>query len=89
MTAHASTNPDLHLGVDPDLWDRLEKVARSAGRSASELAEAALRDFLDESEQHLAALDEGIAAADAGELIDFADVEADVRKKLATLSTKR
>jgi predicted transcriptional regulator len=89
MTAHAPTGSLPHLGVAPDLWDRLEKLARSAGRSTSELADVALRDFLDESEQHLAAIDEGIAAADAGDLIGFADVEADVQRKLAALSTRR
>jgi predicted transcriptional regulator len=47
------------------------------------------REELEEDERHLAAIDEGIAAADAGELIDFADVEADVRKKLASLSIRR
>jgi predicted transcriptional regulator len=83
MTTHAPTGFDAHL------WTRLETLAESAGRSASELAAAVLRDFLDDNERHLAAIDVGIAAADAGELLDFDEVEADVRKKLATLATKR
>jgi predicted transcriptional regulator len=83
MATHAPT------GFDAQLWQRLETLAESAGRSASELADAVLRDFLDENERHLAAIDVGIAAADAGDLIDFDDVEADVQKKLAALSTKR
>ena len=76
-------------GFDAQLWQRLETLAESAGRSASELADAVRRDFLDENERHLAAIDVGIAAADAGDPIDFEDVEADARKKLAALSTKR
>lgn len=83
MATHAPTGFDAHL------WKRLETVAESAGRSASELADALLRDFLDENERHLAAIDVGIAAADAGDLIDFEEVEADIQKKLAALSTKR
>ena len=83
MTTHAPTGFDVHL------WKRLEALAESAGRSASELAAAVLRDFLEENERHLAAIDVGIAAADAGELIDFDDVEADVQKKLAALTTRR
>jgi predicted transcriptional regulator len=70
MTTQAPTGFDAHL------WKRLETLAESAGRSASELADAVLRDFLDEIERHLAAIDVGIAAADAGELIDFDEVEA-------------
>lgn len=82
MATHAPTS------FDADLWKRLETLAESTGRSASELADAVLRDFLDENERHLAAIDVGIAAADAGELIDFEDVDADVQKKLAALSIK-
>ena len=71
------------------LWERLEKLAESAGSSAPELVDAVLRDFLDENERQLAAIDAGIAAADAGDLIDFDVVEADVQKKLAALSVRR
>ena len=83
MTTQAPT------GFEAGLWKRQETLAECAGRSASELADGVLREFLDENEWHLAAIDVGIAAADAGELINFDDVEADVRKKLAALSTKR
>jgi predicted transcriptional regulator len=77
MATHAPS------GLDHDLWDRLEKLADSAGRSASELADAVLRDFLDENEQHLTAIHAGIASADAGELVDFDEVEADAQRRLA------
>jgi predicted transcriptional regulator len=49
------------------------------------MTHAAPHDSRDENEQHLAAIEAGIAAADAGELIDFEEVEADVRKRLAAL----
>ena len=83
----AGVNPPLDL--DPQLWARLKKLAETADRSVSELAAAALRGFLDENERHLAAIDAGIAAADAGELIDFAEVEANVETKLAALLARR
>lgn len=88
MAVRAPTDSSPQRGVDPVVWARLEKLARASGRSAAELAEALLRDFLDENEGHLAAIDEGIAAADAGELVDFDEVEADVQKQLAALMTR-
>jgi predicted transcriptional regulator len=78
-------NPPLDL--DRQLWVRLKKLAETSDRSVSELVSAALRSFLDENDRHLAAIDAGIAATDAGELIDFAEVEADVEKKLAALGS--
>ena len=83
MTTQAPT------GFEAGLWKRLETLAECAGRSAFELADGVLRELLDENERQLAAIDVGIAATDAGELIDFDKVEVDVQKRLAKLSTKR
>ncbi len=52
-------------------------------------AGAVLRDFIDENERQLAAIDAGIAEADAGELLDFEEVRADLQKKMASFSAKR
>lgn len=89
MATHTLPSLDSIPAQDPDVWARLERLAAVAGRSVSELASAVLRDFVDESEQHLAALEAGVAAADAGDLIDFEEVEADLEKKLAALSARR
>jgi predicted transcriptional regulator len=89
MTTRALTGLDTPVTLDPAVWTRLQELAESAGRSVSELAGAVLRDFVDENDRHLAAIDVGIAAADAGELIDFEEVEADVHKQLAALSARR
>ncbi|MDC3959068.1 CopG family ribbon-helix-helix protein [Polyangium jinanense] len=79
----------LPLALDPELRERLERIAQAAGRSVSELAGAVLRDFIDENDRQLAAIDAGIAEADAGELLDFEEVRADMHKKMSALSPKR
>jgi predicted transcriptional regulator len=89
MATHALPPLDTPLGLEPDLWARLEALAESAGKSASELAGAVLRDFLEENEQHLAAIDAGIVAADAGELVGLDEVKAGVERRLAALSARR
>lgn len=72
----------LPLMVDADIRARLERVAAESGHSASALAGAVLRDFLDESDQFAAMVQVGIDEADAGELIDFDVVKARVQETL-------
>jgi predicted transcriptional regulator len=89
MSAHAPTGLDPLLMLDPQLRARLEKIAEAAGRSASEIVAAVVRQFLDENERDLAAIDAGIAEADAGQLLDYDDVKADVLAKLSARTSKR
>jgi predicted transcriptional regulator len=89
MATHALSGLDMSPSLDPQLWARLERLAQGAGRSVSELAGAVLRDFVDENERQLAAIDAGIAAADAGDLIEYDEVKADVQAKLAALAARR
>jgi len=89
MSTRALPSPYAPLALDPHVWARLEKLAEAAGRSVSDLAGAVLRDFIDENERQLAAIDAGIAEADAGKLLDFDEVKAEIKGKLSNLSTKR
>ncbi len=89
MSAHAPTGLDPLLILDPQLRARLEKIAEAAGRSASEIVAAVVRQFLDENERDLAAIDAGIEEADAGQLLDYDDVKADVLAKLSARTSKR
>ncbi len=89
MAAHAVTGFDAPLALDPQIRARLERLAGAAGRTVSELAGAVLRDFVDENERQILAIDAGIAQADAGDLVDYDEVKADVREKLAALSARR
>ena len=89
MSAYTKAGLTPPLALDPYLWARLEKLAEAAGRSVSELAGAVLRDFLDENEQQLAAIDAGITEADAGQLLDYDDVKADILAKLSARAAQR
>ncbi len=86
VTTRAPTGEEAPLVLDQHLLARLEKLAGAAGRSVSELADAVLRDFLEENERMLVAVDAGIAEADAGQLLDFDVVEAELRQKLSIMS---
>lgn len=88
MSTHAPAADYAPLVLDAQLRERLEELADAAGRSVSELAGAVLREFIDENESQLAAIDAGIAEADAGELYDYDVVKADIQKKLATLVSR-
>jgi predicted transcriptional regulator len=76
------------LALEPSLRERLEKLAAAIGRDASELVGAALRTFLDENERQLAAIDAGIAEADAGDLLEYEEVKADLMEKVSALAKR-
>ena len=63
----------LTVRVKPDVASRLEKLAESMERPKTYLAAQAIEDYLSIQEWHDQAVQEGIAAADRGELIDFED----------------
>lgn len=88
MSSQSPAALDTLLALDPYLRVRLERLAEAAGRETSELAGAVIRDFLDENERQMAAIDAGIEEADAGQLLDFDDVKTDVLKKLAVLARR-
>lgn len=85
MSAHGLT---ANLVLDPSLHVRLEKLAAASGRDALELVVAVLRDFLDENDRQMQAIDAGIEEADAGQLLDYEDVRADALEKLRALSKR-
>lgn len=76
------------LMIDEDIRARLEKVAAERGHSASKLAGAVLRDFLDDDDEFAAMVQVGIDDAEAGRLISFEDFKADVEAQLAPLRAK-
>jgi predicted transcriptional regulator len=88
MTTHVLPSLDSPLVVDRAIRARLERLAEAAGRSVSDLAGAVLREFVDENERHLAAIEAGIVEADAGALVPYDEVKAGVERRLAALSAR-
>jgi len=75
----------LTVRLDADVKRRLESVAAHVRRSKSFLAAEAIEEFLNVQEWQIAAIREGIAAADRGDLIPHEDVRA----WAASLGSKR
>jgi len=69
-----STTLTVHL--TPEVMQRLESVAQHVRRSESFLAAEAIEEFLAVQEWQIAAIAEGIAAAERGDLIPHDDVRA-------------
>lgn len=63
------TRRTASIRVEDEKLDRLDKLAQAVDRPRSWLINQAIDRYLDEEEQFIAAVEEGIAAADRGELI--------------------
>ncbi len=60
--------------VDPDVKKRLEKLAKSTGRSRSFLAAEALNEYLDVNEWQVAGVKRAITSLDRGEGVSHKEV---------------
>jgi RHH-type transcriptional regulator, rel operon repressor / antitoxin RelB len=61
--------------IEPEVKKRLEKLAKSTGRSRSFLAAEALSEYLDVNEWQVAGVKEAIASLDRGEGIPHEEVK--------------
>jgi RHH-type rel operon transcriptional repressor/antitoxin RelB len=61
--------------VEPQVKKRLEKLARSTGRSRSFLAAEALSEYLDVNEWQVAGVRQAIASLDGGEGVPHSEVK--------------
>lgn len=68
--------------VKPEVAARLEKLAVSMDRSKSYLAAEAIEEYLEIHEWQVQAIQEGIAAADCGEIISFEEIKKQWEKKV-------
>jgi predicted transcriptional regulator len=66
----------VSVRLDPTLNDQVAAVAVALDRSKSWIIEQAVREFVGVQEWQLAAIDAGIAAADAGRVVAHEDVVA-------------
>jgi predicted transcriptional regulator len=66
----------LAVRLAPEVKRRLESIASRVHRSESVLAAEAIEEFLAVQEWQIAAIEEGIAAAERGDLISHEDVRA-------------
>ena len=60
----------ITIRVSPNMKLRLEALAKATERTQSWLAEAALNSYLEDQEWQIRRIQDGIAAADRGELVE-------------------
>ena len=77
------TNRSATVHIRPELAAGLEELAKATGRSASELAEKALAEYLDYQRWAGEHIREGLREADAGRLIPDEEVWARLDERLA------
>lgn len=65
--------------VEPEIKKRLEKLAKSTGRSRSFLAAEALNEYLDVNEWQVAGIKQAMASLDRGEGVPHDEVKAWVK----------
>ena len=73
----------VKIRLDPDIRKRLDKLAKATERSRAALAAEAVRQFVVLNEWQIAAIEEGVKAAEAGRFIDHARLKAKWEERLA------
>jgi len=68
------------LTVDDDLAKRLAILAKTVHQSKSSLASQAIEEFLTVQEWHVQAINEGIEAADKGDVVSHEEAVAELKK---------
>ncbi len=71
------------LRLDASTRKRLDRLAKMAERSRSELAAKAVKQFVELNEWQIAAIQKGVQQADSGQFIDHAKLKAKWEKKIA------
>ncbi|HVB68930.1 MAG TPA: CopG family ribbon-helix-helix protein [Acetobacteraceae bacterium] len=75
-TSDTRKTAPVSVRLEPALNDQLNAIASALDRPKSWVIDQALRDFVAVQQWQLAAIDEGIAAADAGRVVAHEDVVA-------------
>jgi RHH-type rel operon transcriptional repressor/antitoxin RelB len=76
------------LRLDAATRKRLDKLAKATERSRAALAAEAVRQYVELNEWQIAAIQEGLREAEAGQFIDHARLKAKWEKKLAAALDK-
>ena len=74
--------PTMTLRIDDETSRRLDELAAATDRSRSWLAQKALNDFLTLNAWQVKEIEAGLAEADAGDLVDHAQVKNQWKKRL-------
>jgi predicted transcriptional regulator len=73
----------MEVHLNPDVQDKLTRIAAARGSDAEMLAREAIERFVDYDEWFIREVEKGLASADRGELLSHAEVGARLGKRLA------
>ena len=66
----------MEVHLNPDVQDKLSRIAAARGSDAEMLAREAIERFVDYDEWFIREVEKGLASADRGELLSHAEVGA-------------
>jgi len=72
---------NVAVSFSPDIETRLQQVALANGKDAEQLVKDTVVKMLENQARFVAGVEEGIAAADRGELIDYDDVVKRIQRQ--------
>jgi predicted transcriptional regulator len=73
----------LAITIDDDQRLQLEALAAASSATPAELAAHAIAEYLADDAEFRRAVAEGLAAADAGDVVDYRPYMADLRRRMA------
>lgn len=79
----------VSLRLPADVIETLDKIAAALDRPRSWVMLRAIRQYIADEGQELLDVQQGIAEADRGELVDFEEVMAEIDEIIANAEAKR
>ena len=73
----------MEVHLNPDVQDKLTRIAAARGSDAEGLAREAIERFVDYDEWFIHEVEKGLASAGRGELLSHAEVGVRLEKRLA------
>jgi predicted transcriptional regulator len=73
----------MEIHLNPDVQDKLSRIAAARGSDAELLAREAIERFVDYDEWFIREVEKGLTSAGRGELLGHAEVGARLEKRLA------
>jgi predicted transcriptional regulator len=79
----------MEVHLNPEVQDKLSRIAAARGGDAEMLAREAIERFVDYDEWFIREVEKGLASAGRGELLSHAEVGARLEKRLAEKQSRR
>ncbi len=71
----------MEVNLNPDLQNKLARLAAERGRETQELVQEAIERFVNFDDWFIREVEKGLAAADRGEFIEHADIGELIKRR--------